>query len=460
MDLPQGGPVPSRAHHVLLVIGEQTMRTCALPDEGVVSIGRSAENAVCVDDAAVSRRHAVLHVGEAMRVEDLGSANGTYLSRARLFAQASGDEARTAEVVERRLAPRVPVELTLESVIRVGSTTLVVQSRPEQPVVVVRDAAMHRLYALAERVAASTISVLILGETGVGKEVLAETIHRLSPRAEGPFLRLNCASLPETLLESELFGHERGAFTGAVQAKPGLLESAHGGTVFLDEVGEMSLATQARLLRVLEERQVMRVGALRPRTIDVRFVAATNRDLQQEVARGAFREDLFFRLSGMPLRIPPLRERPSEIEPLARALVAQVCARAGRDEPDLAGDALAALRAHGWPGNVRELRNAMERAVLLCGRGPITREHLPFDSAGMSTVPPPPPTSPDVDGTGVLPAVHLRDGVVSAERHLIEQALERCAGNQTQAAKLLGVSRRTLVSRLAEYGFPRPRKGS
>jgi DNA-binding NtrC family response regulator len=264
------------------------------------------------------------------------------------------------------------------------------------------------------------------------------------------------------LLESELFGHERGAFTGAIQAKPGLLESAHTGTVFLDEVGEMSLATQARLLRVLEERQVMRIGALRPRTIDVRFVAATNRELEQEVLRGAFREDLYFRLSGMPLRVPPLRERTAEIEPLARVLVAQACERAGREAPDIAGDALAALRGHAWPGNVRELRNAMERALLLCGRGPIKREHLPFDATGAtgtSTVPPAPPTSPDVDGTGVLPAVHLRDGVESAERQLIAQALERCAGNQTQAAKLLGISRRTLVSRLGEYGLPRPRKG-
>jgi transcriptional regulator with PAS, ATPase and Fis domain len=458
MDRLLGGALPSRARHVLLVIGEQTTKTCALPTEGKVSIGRSAENTVCVDDAAVSRRHAVLHVAETMLIEDLGSANGTYLSRARLFTQASGDEARTAEVVDRRLEPGARVPLTPEAVIKVGSTTLVVQSRREDPVVVVNDPAMQRLYALAERVAGSIISVLVLGETGVGKEVLAETIHRLSPRSEGPFLRLNCASLPESLLESELFGHERGAFTGAVQAKPGLLESAHGGTVFLDEIGEVAPATQARLLRVLEERQVMRIGALRPRTIDVRFIAATNRDLEHEVARGAFREDLYFRLSGITLLVPPLRDRPSEIEPLARTLIAHVCQKSGRDEqPDIADEALAMLRTYGWPGNVRELRNVMERAVLLCGRGPVTREHLPVEKMG-ETVPPPAPTTPDLDGTGVRAAAALRHGVETAERSLIRQALERCAGNQTQAAKLLGISRRTLVSRLAEYGIPRPRK--
>src|SRR6185503_6105666 len=180
------------------------------------------------------------------------------------------------------------------------------------------DEGMPQLHRLVERIARGTINVLILGETGAGKEVLAERVQRLSPRARWPFLRLNCAALSETLLESELFGHERGAFTGAVTAKPGLLETAEGGTVFLDEAGELPMSIQVKLLRVIEERQVLRVGGLKPRPIDVRFIAATNRDLEVEVARGAFRQDLFFRLNGVTLVVPPLRDRVSEIEALAR----------------------------------------------------------------------------------------------------------------------------------------------
>ncbi|MBI2395963.1 MAG: sigma-54-dependent Fis family transcriptional regulator [Deltaproteobacteria bacterium] len=341
---------------------------------------------------------------------------------------------------------------------------------------------MQRLYALAERIADSTISVLVLGETGVGKEVLAETIHRLSPRRNAPFVKLNCAAFTETLLESELFGHERGAFTGAVAQKPGLLESADGGTVFLDEVGELGASTQVKLLRVLEDRKVQRVGSLKPKEIDVRFVAATNRDLEAEVFAGTFREDLFFRLNGIPLVIPPLRERPVEIEPLARALVTHLCRRSGRREPDITHQALDVLLRYSWPGNIRELRNVMERAVLLCGSDPIAPEHLPVEKM-VSTLParsfasmrppaprvaPAPPKSRPPDFEATLPVPRptvppttdnaLKSGVELIERDLIVRALEQCAGNQTHAARLLGISRRTLVSRLEQYNLPRPRK--
>ena len=325
---------------------------------------------------------------------------------------------------------------------------------------------MPQLHRLVERIARGSINVLILGETGAGKEVLAERVHRLSPRSRWPFLRLNCAALSETLLESELFGHERGAFTGAVAAKPGLLETAEGGTVFLDEVGELPMSIQVKLLRVIEERQVLRVGGLKPRPIDVRFIAATNRDLEVEVARGAFRQDLFFRLNGVALVVPPLRDRVSEIEGLARLFASQ----AGRQleqpiTPEISPAALELLVGYVWPGNIRELRNVMERAVLLSADGRITPTHLPVEKMRATrampvraeTTPPPllaaaPPAAGESD------VQELRRRIDELERERILDALARCGGNQTKAAKMLGVPRRTLVSRLGKYGVPRPRK--
>jgi transcriptional regulator with GAF, ATPase, and Fis domain len=280
-------------------------------------------------------------------------------------------------------------------------------------------------------------------------------------------LCINCAALSESLLESELFGHERGAFTGATQTKAGLLESADGGTVFLDEVGEMPLPLQAKLLRVLEQREVMRVGSLRPRPIDVRFIAATNRDLEAEIRAGRFRQDLYFRLNGVTLSIPPLRERTCEIEPLAREFARRASVSMGRG-PDVAMSvqALDLLRSYAWPGNIRELRNVVERAVLLAGGELITAPHLHLDKGrAAEPAPPPPAETPDVmattqvigEGAGgrLLPKrVLVRD---SREREIICAALAEAAGNQTKAAQILGISRRTLVSRLAEYGVPRPR---
>jgi DNA-binding NtrC family response regulator len=302
----------------------------------------------------------------------------------------------------------------------------------------------------------------LLGETGVGKEVLAEVVHRRSPRHGAPFLRLNCAALSETLLESELFGHEKGAFTGAAQAKPGLLETADGGTVFLDEIGELSAAMQVKLLRVLEDRKVTRVGALAARSIDVRFVAATNRDLEAEVQRGAFRQDLFFRLSGITLTIPPLRERRAEIEPLARLFAARSAAQLGRPAPGISRAALDALVRHSWPGNVRELRNVMERAVVLAEADEITPDHLLLPSAKPAETRAAPSAAPAVDpapaAAGGAGAAGLRAELDAIERQRILDALAAAAGNQTQAAAALGMSRRTFIARLDEYGIPRPRK--
>jgi two-component system, NtrC family, response regulator AtoC len=320
--------------------------------------------------------------------------------------------------------------------------------------VVVSDPAMERVHRLIRRVAPGQINVLLLGETGVGKEVAAEMVHKLSKRAAGPFLRLNCGGFSETLLESELFGHEKGAFTGAHQAKTGLLESADGGTVFLDEIGELPAALQVKLLRVLEDRQVMRVGALRPKKIDVRFVAATNRNLEEEVARGAFREDLFYRVNGIAIVIPPLRERVGEIKQLALLFVAEAARAAGVPEPRLSDGARDLLESYAWPGNIRELRNLMERAVLLSSDDLITEEHLPTEkmrTGGVARA----ATEPMPRGAG---SGSLRDDVDELERRRILDALETCSGNQTRAARMLGISRNTLAARLEQFRIPRPRK--
>ncbi|MCC7383273.1 MAG: sigma 54-interacting transcriptional regulator [Deltaproteobacteria bacterium] len=347
--------------------------------------------------------------------------------------------------------------------------------------------AMKKLDLLVERLAPSNISVLILGETGTGKEVLADRVHARSPRGHRPLLKINCAALSESLLESELFGFERGAFTGADQAKPGLLETVDGGTVFLDEVGELPASLQAKLLRVIESRQVMRVGGLQPRPIDVRFLSATNRDLELEISRGRFRADLYFRLNGASLVLPPLRERRDEILPLARLFAERYAQDYGaRRPPPITAEAAEAFERYAWPGNIRELRNVVERAVLLAGDDPVALEHLPLEKLGttlitrdqvdleslgdersfdlepisssMTEVRTTPMVPPLLRGEAESPPV-LRAEIDELERRRILEALEQSAGNQTQAARLLGISRRTLVTRLDEYEVARPRKG-
>ena len=319
--------------------------------------------------------------------------------------------------------------------------------------------AMEALGRMTERIARSRINVLICGETGVGKGVLAAELHRRSARGGNAFVSLNCAELQETLLESEIFGHERGAFTGASSSKPGLIETADGGTLFLDEIGEMSLSTQAKLLRVLEERSVRRVGGLQARSVDVRLLAASNRDLAAESERGTFRRDLYFRLNGISLMVPPLRERLDELESLSKTFIDQAAEALGRAAPTLSADALESLQRHTWPGNIRELRNVVEGAVVLCPDDVVTSEHLPpWPQERRSKVVALVASRPAAEGwTASVDRAPLTEKA-PLERRRIEEALELCAGNQSRAAKLLGISRATLVSRLNLYGFPRPRK--
>jgi transcriptional regulator with GAF, ATPase, and Fis domain len=294
----------------------------------------------------------------------------------------------------------------------------------------------------AGKVAPLETTVLITGESGTGKEVVARYIHRRSSRAEGPFVALNCAALPEQLLESELFGHEKGAFTGAVAARPGRVEQAQGGVLFLDEVGEMSPAVQAKFLRVLQEREYQRLGSTKTLRADVRVLAATNRDLPAAVARGAFREDLYYRLAVFDIALPPLRERIEDVLVLAEAFVDEIGRSVGRPAAGLSEEVRGKLTRYPWPGNVRELRNAIERAVILCEGGLITSDHLP---PGMAAETPPPAASPATAPASTLDA---------AEREMILDALVRAGHNKSKAARLLGLTRAQLRSRIEKHAIP------
>jgi two-component system response regulator AtoC len=609
----------------LLVAGDGVYATQTLPTSGSAMIGRASDSDLRIEDPSISRNHAMLHLGPPLAIEDLGSANGTFVHERRLDpgekAPIQLNEAirigSVTVIVQRRSAPVRPrrvrshdyfesrvdeecaraarngehfavVHLVLErdlstdahgillavlreadviasyspgeieilmldtdplqaeqlvrrlgdamaargmAPVRVGSAwyprdgrdpnTLAAIARDrahghterevEPQVLIVADERMRAVHDLVARVASADISVLLLGETGAGKEVIAEMVHRMSARRSKPLVRLNCAALTETLLESELFGHERGSFTGATHAKPGLLEVANGGVVFLDEIGELPMAMQVKLLRVLDERKVLRVGGLKPRPIDVRLVSATNRDLDLEVRRGTFRLDLLYRLNAMSIVIPPLRERTAEIEPLARNFIRTIAAASNRPAPRLADDALALLMTYSWPGNVRELRNVIERAVILCSGAEIHAHDLPEEkmrspyttatgrqmdtgerriadaaaaaaaaAAGtpgggvpLPSLPSLPPTEPRARRPSSPPARPTMptlpipitglpraapDDDDADERARILAALDRCAGNQTQAAALLGISRRTLINRLEKYAMPRPRK--
>jgi transcriptional regulator with GAF, ATPase, and Fis domain len=430
---------------VLVVVGNGDLATVALGDRDLV-IGRGADCDVVVDHRSLSRRHAILRPGPPATVQDLGSTNGT----------------RVAGQIYRGGAP---VGLDPGEGFHVGPIAFLIVRRPALHAPTASGADLLRVLdptpdgvtPFVRDLARAGVNVLILGETGVGKEVLASTIHALSGRS-GALTRINCAALSESLLESELFGHEKGSFTGAAAQKTGLIEAADRGTVFLDEVGELSPTIQAKLLRVVEQREVLRIGATRPTSLDVRFLAATNRDLLAEVDAGKFRRDLFFRLDGIELVIPPLRERRALIGPLARSFLDQARTHAGRPGLQLDPDAVAALDAHGWPGNVRELKAVIERAVLLARSDRIGIRHLAFARRAPEPVAAPPATPPAAPPRILDGAPDDLGDDQRSERDRMVRTLDACAGNQTRAAKQLGISRSTLVTKLTLYRIRRPRR--
>ncbi len=426
----EGAPPPTTGVRLVVEEPDVAPRLVFIAAGARLRIGRGSDQDLILSDVNVSRAHAVITFdGATAALEDLASRNRTW--------------------VDERIVD-APVELSTGDVVRVGGTriavVLIAADRRAEPEgdeatlglgegVVARDGATVATFARLLRLARSRLPVLIQGETGSGKEVAAREIHRHSARASGPFVAINCATLNESLAESELFGHEKGAFTGAAARRVGAFESANGGTLLLDEVGELSDASQARLLRTLQERTVVRVGSSTPVPVDVRVVAATNRDLLDCIRAGRFREDLFFRLNGATVELPPLRARPLDIVPLAESAFAEHGGVA-------LGEGVAdALKRYRWPGNVRELRHAIEHALALGDGREVKLEDLPAPVRGDVI---------EVRDAGALP---LQQRIDDAERRAIVAVLEAQNWNQTHAARVLGISRRALIYRMERLGL-------
>jgi DNA-binding NtrC family response regulator len=403
-------------------------RTVALPAGGL-SVGKAAGNDLVLSDPFVSAHHLRLEPrGGRWLVADLGSTNGTFLSGAR---------------VER-------AELPPGATLLLGDTELVLE--PTEAATAARPAAfegmisgdpgMRRVFELLEKVAASDTAVTILGETGTGKELVARALHARSGRAPGPFIPVNCSAIAETLIESELFGHEKGAFSGAERLRKGAFEEASGGTIFLDEIGELPVDLQAKLLRTLELGEVKRVGASRPLTVDVRIVAATHRDLRAQVRAGKFREDLFYRLCVVPVTVPPLRQRRGDVRALAEAFLA---AAAPRGLPlRWAEEALARLEGYDWPGNVRQLRNVVQRALLFRGEGLV----VPGSAVAFED------TRASSGDTGDDDTLFLRGlSMEEIEREAIRLSLRRHRGKRAAVVKELQIAKSTVLKRIGQWGM-------
>jgi two-component system, NtrC family, response regulator AtoC len=379
----------------------------------------------------------LITVSSAVEAVKLGAADclskGDHLETVELTVR------RAAEARRRAREPHAAINGAGQQVL--GAASILITRSPR----------MLEILSVLERVASSNIAVLLTGESGTGKDLLARTIHRLSPRSAGPFVDVNCAALSESLLEAELFGHEKGAFTGATSTRPGLAEAADGGTLFLDEVAEMPPALQAKLLRMTEDRTLYRVGGRQRIQVDIRIVAATNRDLPQEIAAGRLREDLYYRLAGVEITVPPLRERAEDVEPLAQHYLRTAVARAGRGPTSLSLAAMTVLQSHRWPGNVRELRNAMERLALLVRGDVVDLEHLTlalpgrlFAEGGGTPAPAPAESSPSEPSLKEL------------ERARITHVLNEEDWHHSRAAQRLGMPLRTLYRRIKAYNLARP----
>jgi DNA-binding NtrC family response regulator len=426
-----------------------------------VTVGRRSPSDVAIPDPALSRTHARFHIGHDGRVtvEDLGSTNGTWLRGERI------------DTVEIRPVDEVVLGGALASVHVFGATfdganDLVPSDAAARPPVAVSPA-MREVLEMAARLGVEVLPVILKGETGTGKEVVARYIHSSGPRKSKPMVCVNCAAIPAALVESTLFGHQRGAFTGAAQQQKGVFEAADGGTLFLDEIGELPLPAQAALLRVIETKRLTRVGSTQEIAVDVRIIAATHRDLDAMSEAGSFRADLYYRLSAMEVEIPPLRERTEEIEPLVRGFLAGE----GRARvQDISPGALSSLQAYRWPGNVRELRNAIERAIVVARGGVIVEADLPAKVRGSRANPAAIASPLALDeaqrGDDALPLSTPPDSaggdlklrLQEYESQLILDTLLSTGWNQTEAAKRLGMPVRTLAYKIKTFGITRPRR--
>jgi len=398
------------------------------------TIGKDPSNTIVVQDRFISSRHLKVTRKEGLfHVVDLNSTNGTFLGTTRLFE----------------------VEVPLNTMLRVGETELILepvaQGRQDAPShgIIGNDPSVRNLVELIERVAPSSASVAILGESGTGKELVAKALHTCSHRADKPFIPVNCAAISKELIESELFGHEKGAFTGAHSSRRGAFEEAHGGTLFLDEMGELPVDLQAKLLRALENGEIKRVGASRPAHVDVRVVAATNRDLLSAVREGKFREDLYYRLCVIPLLLPPLRNRAGDLALLADHFVRLYSPRG--QTVKLTPAAVEKLQKHAWPGNIRELRNVVHRALLLRKGPKIDASDISFDQEYSRG----PPLNTTIT-IGLLDGLSLEQMLQLVERQIIEAALRRYQHNRERVAKELGLARSTLFKRLKDWGISKP----
>ena len=441
-----------------------TVSSWRLPISGQAVVGRAQDADIKIEFFAISRRHARIVVEPgSVRIADLDSQNGTRVNGERVTGERSlvyGDIINFGEIRAVFAADRETDDKAAPDAQAIAETTPDEQLFEfEGKTVMVADSAMVHVYTQLARLAQSDISVLVRGETGTGKELAATALHCWSKRCGRPLVTINCAALPENLAESELFGHVRGAFSGATADKPGLLESAHGGTVLLDEIGDLSLPVQGKLLRVLETRRLTRLGTINEREVDIRIVAATHRDLERGVKEKWFRQDLYYRLNVALVMLPPLRLRKREMPLLARRFLKQACATLGRVAPLISDAAMARLNAHDWPGNVRELKNLIDYLAVTAPGDTIYPEHfrdrLISDSSTASDVPPrtAPSTPRAVTSHGEGTVRPLTESVNEHERASIEAALVTTGGNKTRAAKLLGVPLRTFMQKVKRHGI-------
>jgi len=435
---------PTRARRLPTVVRYTKTRVAVTrgPNQGLVfeiahaplRVGTSADNDLVLADDTVSRRHCEIEpTPSGVRVRDMGSTNGVTIGGVRIYDAVLPGEVRL-QVGE--------TELTVTPLHDTVSREQAANDRFGDAIG--RSTRMRELFADLERIAPSDVTLLIEGETGTGKDILAESVHRQGPRVDGPFVVFDCGAVASTLAESELFGHERGAFTGAVAAHLGVFQQANGGTLFLDEIGELPKDLQPKLLRVLEKRQIKRVGGTATIAVDVRVIAATNRNLRVEVQRQNFREDLFFRIAAAHVAVPPLRDRMEDLESLVEHFLSlEIPPRTLDDVPEHVWDM---FRVHRWPGNVRELRNAVQRLMLTPDR--------PLRDAGGPSRPSRPPGGSDASAIPLAPLrVARREAGDAFERSYLEQVLARAAGNVTRAAGMAEVSRQMMQKLMRKHGM-------